>query len=254
MPRASPTRSRSSRWPIGVRTRKGIPENSALPFIARRHGNPLLGLVGPMRPTPHLARCAYLMQVMAALDVPLGRSRLMRLDARAEATPHVDLGYYWQNRVRVHVPIVTFPDVQFLCGDASTHMAAGECWIFDTWRVHNVLNPGFEAAQLPRRRHRRQRELLGTRGRQRESAPACLSIRWQPGGSPEPVWLDIAPGVVGDGVDERAAGVGDVADGAQVVGEQPLLVGSGGDRDDQFAALGLGPTRASTLSMPSPST
>ncbi len=121
---------------------QGHPGNSALPFIAR-DGNPLDdGLVGPMRPTPYLARCPYVMQVMAALDVPLGRSRLMRLDARAEATPHVDLGYYWQHRVRVHVPIVTFPDVQFLCGEASTHMAAGECWIFDTWRVHNVLNPG----------------------------------------------------------------------------------------------------------------
>ena len=44
--------------------------------------------------------------------------------------------------MRVHIPVVTFPDVQFLCGDASTHMAPGECWIFDTWRVHNVLNPG----------------------------------------------------------------------------------------------------------------
>ena len=82
---------------------QGHPGNSALPFIAR-HGNPLDdGLVGPMRPTPHLARCPYVMQVMAALDVPLGRSRLMRLDAGAEATPHVDLGYYWQHRVRVHV-------------------------------------------------------------------------------------------------------------------------------------------------------
>ena len=120
---------------------QGHPGNSALPFIAR-HGNPLDdGVVGPMRPTPHLARCDYLMQVMAALDVPLGRSRLMRLDARAEATPHIDLNYYWQQRVRVHIPVVTFPSVQFLCGDASTHMAPGECWIFDTWRLHNVLNP-----------------------------------------------------------------------------------------------------------------
>ncbi len=121
---------------------QNLPGNSALPFIAR-HGNPLDdGLVGPMLPTPYLERCPYVAQVMAALDVPLGRSRLMRLDARAEATAHVDTGYYWQQRVRVHVPIVTFPDVQFICGDASTHMAPGECWIFDTWRVHNVLNPG----------------------------------------------------------------------------------------------------------------
>ena len=121
---------------------QGHPGNSALPFIARG-GDPLDdGVVGPMLPTPYLARCPYVAQVMATLDVPLGRSRLMRLDARAEATEHVDTGYYWQQRVRVHVPVVTFPDVQFICGDASTNMAPGECWIFDTWRVHNVLNPG----------------------------------------------------------------------------------------------------------------
>src|SRR4029453_6159546 len=37
--------------------------------------------------------------------------------------------------------VVTFPEVAFLCGDATTHMAEGECWVFDTWRMHNVLNP-----------------------------------------------------------------------------------------------------------------
>ncbi|MEO6928698.1 MAG: sulfotransferase [Casimicrobiaceae bacterium] len=120
---------------------QGHPGNSALPYVAR-NGNPLDdGVSGPMLPTPHLARCPYVMQVMEALGVTLGRSRLMRLEARAEATPHVDLSYYWQQRVRVHIPVVTFPEVEFICGDATTHMAAGECWIFDTWRVHNVLNP-----------------------------------------------------------------------------------------------------------------
>ncbi|MEO8849728.1 MAG: sulfotransferase [Casimicrobiaceae bacterium] len=120
---------------------QGNPGNSALPYIAR-NGNLLDdGVSGPMQSTPHLARCPYVMQVMEALGVTLGRSRLMRLDARAEATAHVDLSYYWQQRVRVHIPVVTFPEVEFICGDATTHMAAGECWIFDTWREHNVLNP-----------------------------------------------------------------------------------------------------------------
>ncbi len=120
---------------------QGHPGNWALPLVAVG-GNPLDdGVAGPMRPTPHLQRCAYLRQTLAALAAPLGRTRLMKLDARAEATPHVDINYYWQQRVRVHVPVVTFPEVEFLCGDASTHMAAGECWIFDTWRLHNVLNP-----------------------------------------------------------------------------------------------------------------
>jgi hypothetical protein len=80
------------------------------------------------------------MQVMASLGAVWGRSRLMRLSGHAEVTPHVDLNYYWRERVRVHVPIVTQPTVRFRCGDADIHMAAGECWIFDTWRMHHVIN------------------------------------------------------------------------------------------------------------------
>jgi hypothetical protein len=65
----------------------------------------------------------------------------MRIAAQGEATAHVDTNYYWQQRVRVHVPVLTSADVQFVCGDRAVHMAAGETWIFDTWRLHNVLNP-----------------------------------------------------------------------------------------------------------------
>ncbi|MDE2272142.1 MAG: sulfotransferase, partial [Xanthomonadaceae bacterium] len=34
---------------------------------------------------------------------------------------------------------------EFHCGDAMVHMAAGECWIFDTWRLHRVINPANHA-------------------------------------------------------------------------------------------------------------
>jgi hypothetical protein len=77
---------------------------------------------------------------MASIGAVWGRSRLMRLSGHAEVTPHVDINYYWRERVRVHVPIVTQPTVRFRCGDADIHMAAGECWIFDTWRLHHVIN------------------------------------------------------------------------------------------------------------------
>ena len=30
----------------------------------------------------------------------------------------------------------------FHCGPASLHMRPGECWIFDSWRRHRVVNPG----------------------------------------------------------------------------------------------------------------
>lgn len=93
-----------------------------------------------MRPTPLWQRCRYLMQALGALGVTLGRTRLMRLRGHAEVTRHADQGYYWGDRVRIHIPIVTQPTVRFECGDAQVNMAAGECWIFDTWRQHRVLN------------------------------------------------------------------------------------------------------------------
>lgn len=120
---------------------QGHPGNWSLPLIALDGDPAREGVAGPMRPTPQLARCPYIRQVMAELGAPLGRSRLMKLDARAEATAHVDINHYWMQRVRVHVPVVTLPEVRFLCGDAVTRMLPGECWIFDTWRRHNVLNP-----------------------------------------------------------------------------------------------------------------
>jgi uncharacterized protein (TIGR03032 family) len=120
---------------------EGHPGNSALPLVSVGGDPDDDGVKGVMRPTAHLERAPYLRQVLAALRAPIGRTRLMRLDGHAEATPHVDTNYYWMRRARVHVPIVTDPAVRFLCGDEAVHMAAGETWVFDTWRRHNVINP-----------------------------------------------------------------------------------------------------------------
>ena len=117
-----------------------LPGNFALPLVTA-YGNPESeAVIGPMRPTPYLERCPYLVQVLARLGAVWGRIRLMRLAGHAEVSPHADLSYYWRERVRVHVPIITYPEVRFLCGDAEVNMGPGECWIFDTWREHRVIN------------------------------------------------------------------------------------------------------------------
>ncbi|WHZ19973.1 MAG: hypothetical protein OJF55_002122 [Rhodanobacteraceae bacterium] len=120
----------------------GLPGNTALPLVAAE-GDPARGdaLFGVMRPTPALERCTYLRRTLGSLDAVLGRVRLMRLAPGAEVAPHVDTNHYWNERVRVHIPVTTHPSVDFTCGDAHTHMAAGECWIFDTWQLHRVVNP-----------------------------------------------------------------------------------------------------------------
>jgi len=131
---------------------QAIDESAWRPHPAGYAGNDALLLVtvdgdpssdatsGPMSATEHLLRCPYLMQVLDRIGGTWGRSRLMRLSGRAEVTSHVDINYYWRERARVHVPIVTQPTVRFVCGEAEVNMRAGECWIFDTWAEHNVFN------------------------------------------------------------------------------------------------------------------
>ncbi|GAB6196922.1 aspartyl/asparaginyl beta-hydroxylase domain-containing protein [Lysobacter xanthus] len=119
---------------------QGYAGNSMLPLVAV-NGDPANEMfAGAMKPTPALERCPKLRQVLAAVGATVGRTRLMRLAGMAEVKRHVDQGYYWAERVRIHVPIVTQPTVRFECGDDVVNMAAGECWIFDTWRQHRVHN------------------------------------------------------------------------------------------------------------------
>ncbi|GAB1597058.1 aspartyl/asparaginyl beta-hydroxylase domain-containing protein [Lysobacter claricitrinus] len=119
---------------------QGFAGNSMLPLVAVGGDPANEAFAGAMAATPALQRCPRLVRVLHAIGATVGRTRLMRLAGQAEVKRHVDQGYYWAERVRVHVPIVTQPTVRFECGDATINMAAGECWIFDTWRQHRVFN------------------------------------------------------------------------------------------------------------------
>ncbi|QIK78151.1 aspartyl/asparaginyl beta-hydroxylase domain-containing protein [Sphingomonas piscis] len=98
--------------------------------------------VGAMAPTPFLQQTPYIRQIMEALDAPWGRSRLMGLEAGATVPHHVDVHYYWRTHLRIHVPIVTNPGVEFTCDGTTVHMAAGECWLLDSFFPHSVENRG----------------------------------------------------------------------------------------------------------------
>lgn len=119
----------------------GYAGNDFLPLISANGDPNDESFEGPMRPTPFLSEeRPYLMEVLGALGAVWGRTRLMRLSGRAEVSEHADVNYYWRERMRVHVPIITQPTVSFHCGPEVVHMAAGECWVFDTWSLHRVIN------------------------------------------------------------------------------------------------------------------
>jgi len=132
-----------------------LPNSAWVPHATGFKGNVAVRLVtaggapsdafeGPMRPTEYLAKCPYIQEIMAELAGVWGRSRLMGLDPDAEVPPHVDAHYYWRTHLRIHIPIITNPGVTFTCGGATVHMEPGECWIFDSFRWHDVQNKGSE--------------------------------------------------------------------------------------------------------------
>jgi hypothetical protein len=117
----------------------GMPGNSAVALVSRGGGDND-EFQGRMQPTTHLRRSPYMAQVMGSFGEILARSRLMRLSSKCEVQMHVDFNYHWYTRVRIHIPIVTDPRVIFCCADQRVHMRPGECWIFDSWRRHRVIN------------------------------------------------------------------------------------------------------------------
>lgn len=73
------------------------------------------------------------------------RTILTRLPAGAEIRAHRDEGYSLKRSHRIHMPIVSNPDVQFQVGDLMFHMPVGEMWEINNRRVHAVKNGGSEA-------------------------------------------------------------------------------------------------------------
>lgn len=124
---------------------QGFAGNYAMNLITPNGVNDSDEMSGSMLPTDYLKSCPYLMNVLRCMGGVWGRTRLMKLSGKAEVTPHVDSNYYWRERMRVHVPIITQPSVRFYCGEQNIHMQAGDCWIFDTWSRHNVINDAAEA-------------------------------------------------------------------------------------------------------------
>jgi hypothetical protein len=97
-------------------------------------------VIGCMQATPHLEQSPYIRQILTSFGVVWSRSRLLRLAPGATVPEHADINYHWFTRVRLHIPIVTRPEVRFYCGDQVVHMGAGEAWVFDNWRLHRVEN------------------------------------------------------------------------------------------------------------------
>jgi aspartyl/asparaginyl beta-hydroxylase (cupin superfamily) len=95
------------------------------------------------RDTEVLGRCPALAAAVGSFACELQSVRLLALGPGASIREHRDyrLGYE-DGELRVHVPIATSPDVEFLHDGERVEMAAGEAWYLDLNRPHAVANRG----------------------------------------------------------------------------------------------------------------
>jgi len=95
--------------------------------------------------TPLMKECTYFKEVLEQFKFPILSVRLLRLEAGAEIKPHTDyeLGYE-DGQFRLHIPIVTNPDIEFILDGERLTMLPGECWYTNVNFVHSVANRGTE--------------------------------------------------------------------------------------------------------------
>lgn len=97
----------------------------------------------PLEETPLMKNCDYFREVIAYFQFPILSVRLLRLEVGAEIKPHTDLELgYEDHQFRLHIPIVTNPDVFFILDGERLEMLPGECWYANVNFTHSVANRG----------------------------------------------------------------------------------------------------------------
>ena len=93
--------------------------------------------------TEVLERCPNVKRVLATFECPVRSVRFLRLGPGSEIREHCDyeLGFE-DGAVRMHVPVVSGPGVEFVLADEEILMLPGECWYLNVNHMHRVKNSG----------------------------------------------------------------------------------------------------------------
>ena len=97
----------------------------------------------PIVNTEVLDSCDYFKTILDGFLFEKTAVRLLQLAIGAEIKPHSDhcLGYE-DGSFRLHIPIITNSEVEFILDGNRVIMNEGECWYIDANFVHSVANRG----------------------------------------------------------------------------------------------------------------
>jgi mannose-6-phosphate isomerase-like protein (cupin superfamily) len=97
----------------------------------------------PYAATPLLARCPATQAALAILRCPVGSARFLRLAAGSRIREHRDYDLaFADGEIRLHIPVTTDAEVEFVLAGERVDMRPGECWYLDVNQRHRVDNRG----------------------------------------------------------------------------------------------------------------
>lgn len=93
--------------------------------------------------TEMMRRCRYVQNVLSAFECELTSVRFLKLAAGAWIRPHRDyrLGIE-DGEIRIHIPVLTNPQVEFTLDEQKIEMREGEAWYLNFNLHHSVRNDG----------------------------------------------------------------------------------------------------------------
>jgi len=95
--------------------------------------------------TELLDRCPYFKEIMDWFQCEKEAVRLLRLGPRSEIKEHVDNDTSYEDGFfRIHIPIITNPEVFFYVDKKQVPMKMGECWYANFQLPHSVENKSAE--------------------------------------------------------------------------------------------------------------
>lgn len=96
----------------------------------------------PYAPTPYLQAAPAFQRLLEQFPYPLQAVRLLKLGRGAVINEHRDLELAFERgEVRLHIPLVTHPDVEFWLDGDRLVMEAGQCWYINANLPHRLSNP-----------------------------------------------------------------------------------------------------------------
>jgi len=93
--------------------------------------------------TKDLQVSPYFCKVLSFFESTIFAARLMRLASGSVIKEHTDDGLRFEDGVvRIHVPVLTNPDVDFYLNGSRVVLTAGSCWYLRLSDPHRVSNRG----------------------------------------------------------------------------------------------------------------